>query len=61
MKIDWTKFYDFFVVCFYVLGVLGGAGTCFFAHQPLFGVTTLLLGAMAFPYARDKFKDLLQW
>ena len=59
MKEYLVKFYDFFVVAFYVLGVIGGAGNLFDFHQPLFGVTTILLGAMAFPYAWGRLKDLL--
>lgn len=53
------KFYDFAVLCAYVLGVIGGAGNLFYYHLPLFGVTTILLGAMAFPYVKERFKDLL--
>lgn len=60
MKEYLEKFYDFFVVAFYVLGVIGGAGNLFYNHLPLFGVTTILLGAMAFPYAWSRLKDLLK-
>ena len=42
------------------IGVIGGAGNLFYIHQPLFGVTTILLGAMAFPYAWSRLKDLLK-
>ena len=54
-----NKFFDFAVLCVYVLGVVGGSCNLFYNHLPLFGVTTLLLGAMAFPYVRDRFKDLM--
>ena len=53
------KFYDFAVLCAYVLGVVGGTAYLFYDGHALFGVTTLLLGAMAFPYVQERCKDLL--
>lgn len=54
-----NKIYDFACCCAYLLGAVGGFG--FLAHNRnwLFALAVLSLAAMAFPFMRDRFKDLL--
>jgi hypothetical protein len=54
------KIYDFFVVILAVYAVKGGAGWLFFERHIPAAIGVILLGAMAFPYVKACFKDLLQ-
>ena len=54
------KIYDFFVVILAVYAVIGGAGWLFFERHIPAAIGVILLGAMAFPYVKGCFKDLLQ-
>ena len=52
------KFLSFFGLCAYVLGVLGGLGYCIAAGAWVIAAAVVVLGVMAFPTARQFFKDL---
>lgn len=53
------KFYAFAVVCIAFLATIGGTAYLFYDHHGLFGVTNIFLSAMAFPYVKEKFKELI--
>lgn len=53
------KFYYFFVLCLYILGAIGGFGYCVYAKAYLIAIAVLALAAMAFPYAKQCFKNLI--
>ena len=53
------KIYYLFVLCLYVLGAIGGFGYCIYAKAYLIAIDVLALSAMAFPYAKQCFKNLL--
>ena len=50
------KFYAFAVICTAFLAAIGGTAYLFYNHHGLFGVTNILLCAMAFPYVKEQFK-----
>lgn len=52
------KFYDFAVICIFVLAAIGGTSYLFYFKQYLFGVTNLALVAMAVPYLISRIKDI---
>ena len=52
------KILSFFGICAYVLGVLGGLGYCIAAGAWVIAAAVVILGVMAFPTARQFFKDL---
>ena len=52
------KFYDFVVICVFVLAAIGGTSYLFYFKQYLFGVTNLALVAMAVPYLISRIKDI---
>lgn len=54
-----NKIYDFACCCAYVLGAVGGFGMLAYNLAWLFAVAVLALAAMAFPFVRERFKDLL--
>lgn len=53
------KVFDFACAAVYVLGTIGGVATLLYHHSWLFAVAVAALAAMAFPYVRDRVKDLL--
>lgn len=50
------KFYAFAVLCVAVLAALGGTAYLFYEGHVLFGITNLLLAAMAAPYVVKEIK-----
>ena len=52
------KFYDFVVICVFVLAAIGGTSYLFYFKQYLFGVANLALVAMAVPYLISRIKDI---
>lgn len=52
------KILAFFVLCLYVLGVIGGAGYSIYCGAWPIAIGVIALGAMAFPEAR-RFLDVL--
>lgn len=54
-----NKIYDFACCCAYVLGLYGGFGILAHNRNWLFALAVLALAAMAFPFVRERFKDLL--
>ena len=54
-----NKIYDFACAAAYVFGTIGGVAYLLYFHKPLFAVAVAALAAMAFPYVRDRVKDLL--
>ena len=52
------KFYDFVVICVFVLAAIGGTSYLFYYKQYLFGATNLALVAMAVPYLISRIKDI---
>lgn len=52
------KFYDFVVICVFVLAAIGGTSYLFYFKQYLFGATNLALVAMAVPYLISRIKDI---
>ena len=54
------KILDMAVLCIAFLSVIGGTAYLFYDGHILFGVTNILLGAMAFPFVRDRFNDLVR-
>ncbi len=59
LKETLVKFYDFAVLCVAILATIGGSAYLFYDKHYLFGVTNLLLVAMACPYIVKRAKDLL--
>lgn len=55
-----TKFYDFGVLCVSILASIGGTAYLFYDKHYLFGVTNLLLVAMACPFIIKRVKDILE-
>lgn len=53
------KFFAFAVVCVYVLATIGGTAYLFYDKHYLFGVTSLLMAAMAAPFMVKEFKSLI--
>lgn len=53
------KFGCFFGLAAYVLGTIGGTAYLFFDKHALFGVTSLLISAMAVPFVVKMAKTLL--
>ena len=53
------KVFDFACAAVYVLGTIGGVAYLLYFHKPLFAVAVAALAAMAFPYVRDRVKDLI--
>lgn len=54
-----NKLYDFACCCAYVLGAVGSFGALVYNRAWVFAVAVLALAAMAFPFVRDRFKDLV--
>ena len=44
------KFLAFFCVAIYILATIGGAAYLFYDGHVLFGITNIILSAMALPY-----------
>ena len=53
------KFYAFAVLCTAFLAAIGGTAYLFYDHHGLFGVTNIILCAMAFPYVKEQLKKLI--
>ena len=53
------KVFDFACAAAYVLGTIGGVAYLLCFHKPLFAVAVAAVAAMAFPYVRDRVKELL--
>lgn len=53
------KIFDFAVICVAILSVVGGTAYLFYDHHILFGIANLCLAAMAFPYIRERVKEML--
>lgn len=53
------KIFDFVVLILAILAGIGGTAYLFFDHHILFGITNLCLVAMAFPFIKARFKDLI--
>lgn len=53
------KVFDFAVCCVAVLAVVGGIGSLLYDRHYLFAVAVACLAAMAFPYVRERVKELL--
>ena len=53
------KVFDFAVCCVAVLAVVGGIGSLLYDRRYLFAVAVACLAAMAFPYVRERVKELL--
>ena len=53
------KFYALTVLCTASLAAIAGTAYLFCDHHGLFGVTNILLCAMAFPYVKGKFQKLI--
>lgn len=53
------KIADFIVLCVFILSAIGGTAYLFYFKQILFGVTNILLSAMALPFVVKRCKDLL--
>lgn len=53
------KIHAFAVLCIAFLAAIGGTAYLFFDHHGLFGVTNILLCAMAFPYVKEKFQKMI--
>lgn len=58
--IDFNKLYDFAVICITILAAIGGTAYLFYDGHPLFGVTNILIVAMAMPYVIKRAKDLME-
>lgn len=54
----WKKLLGFFGLCAYVVGVIGGVLASGLGGSWFVAVCVAILGAMAFPTARQFFKDL---
>ena len=59
MKDCLLKFYYFAVACVWLLGTIGGTAYLFYDKRTLFGVVSILVAAMAFPYVYHCVKRLL--
>lgn len=53
------KLFAFAVLCVAFLAAIGGTAYLFFDHHALFGVTNILLCAMAYPFVKEQFKKLI--
>lgn len=53
------KIYSFAVICAAFLAAIGGTAYLFYDHHAIFGVVNILLAAMAFPYIKERFQDLI--
>ena len=51
--------YHFLCCCAYVVGGIGGFGLSLYHKEPVIAASVAALAAMAFPYAKKCFKDLL--
>lgn len=54
-----NKIYDFFAAVAYVLGTIGGVAYLLYYRQWFIAVAVAVVAAMAFPFVRDRVKDLL--
>jgi hypothetical protein len=52
------KILSFLELCAWVVGTLGGFGWCAFNHAWLIALCIVALAVMAFPCARQAFKEL---
>lgn len=59
MKDTFKKLFAFAVLCTAVLATICGTAYLFYDHHYLFGVTNICLAAMAFPYIKQKFLELI--
>lgn len=53
------KFYCFFALCAYVVGAIGGFGFAMYSRAYFIAACVVALAVMAFPKARDFFKELI--
>lgn len=53
------KIFDFVVLILAILAGIGGTAYLFFDRHILFGIANLCLVAMAFPFVKARFNDLI--
>lgn len=53
------KIFDFVVIIVAVLAIVGGTAYLFLDHHYLFAVAVLCLGAMAYPFIRERIREML--
>lgn len=53
------KFLCFFALCAYVVGAIGGFGYALYSRAYFIAACVVALAVMAFPKARDFFKELI--
>lgn len=58
--IDFSKIYDFALVCIYTLGVIGSSAYLFYDGHGLFGFACLALAGMALPYLIKRIKHFIE-
>ena len=54
------KFGNFFVLCAYVLGAIGGFGYALYSKAYLIAACIVILAVMAFPKAKEWWKGLME-
>lgn len=54
-----SKIIDFFILVIAVLAAIGGTAYLFYDHHILFGIANLCLAAMAFPFLKERYKDMI--
>ena len=54
-----SKIIDFIILAIAILGAIGGTAYLFYDHHILFGITNICLVAMAFPFIKARFKELI--
>lgn len=53
------KLYEFLILVVAFFAAFAGAGWLFYDRHIAPGIAVICLAAMAFPFVRDKFKDLI--
>lgn len=57
---DFKKIYGFLVLLVWLFATIGSAAYLFYFKEYHFGITNLLLSAMAFPYVKEVFTNSLK-
>lgn len=60
MKDTFRQIFNFFVLCVSLLSIIGGTAYLFYDGHALFGVTNLMLAAMALPYIVPRIKEIIK-
>ena len=53
------KFWNFFVLCFYAVGAIGGFGYAMYSGAYFIASCVIVLTILAFPEAKKMFKDMM--